>query len=66
MQEELTKILKTMDLPFDRLNANIPANCRWLLSNMGIRNSNNPDYEKAKRMLKELNKKHQEKVKANG
>jgi hypothetical protein len=33
---------------------------------MGIRNSNNPDYEKAKRMLKELNKKHQEKVKANG
>ena len=60
MNDKLKRLLKNMDLPLERMNADIPANCRWLLSNMGIRNSRHPKYEEAKQLLKELNKKQQE------
>jgi hypothetical protein len=59
MHPELVKILKEMDLPLERKDADIPTNCRWLLSNMGFLNSKHPNYKKAKTMLKEMNKKQE-------
>ncbi len=60
MNIELERILGEMDLPLLRRNADLPGNCRWLLSNMGFRNSRHPKYEKAKQMLKEMYRKQME------
>jgi len=53
-EEELIRILKTMDLPEERIAR---KDWRWFLRNIRIRNENHPDIQKAILVLKELLKK---------
>ena len=46
-----------MDIPFIRRDINDPANVRWLLRNLGVRNSRHPEFNVVVCMLKELAKK---------
>ena len=47
--DELKQILDTMDVPKFRKD-----NLRWLSRNLAIRNSNHPDFEKAKQLITKL------------
>jgi len=48
---ELSPILDSMDIPETR-----KEDLGWLNRNLGIRNSNHPEYEKAMSLIKELRK----------
>lgn len=47
--EELEELIEMMDFPAKRSN-----DYRWLLRNLGFRNSNNPDFPRAEEILKLL------------
>lgn len=40
--KEITQILSEMNLPELRINFHVPANLRWLIRNIRIRNSLHP------------------------
>jgi len=45
--DTLSKLLSSMDLPAHRKMSRSPDNLRWLLKNLGARNSQNPNYNAA-------------------
>jgi len=45
----LQKILETMDVPKMRLNDRA-----WLLRNLGVRNKEHPDFEKAMSLIRDI------------
>lgn len=47
MNEELTKILETMDVPHNR-----KQDVNWLWRNLGVRNGFKPGFQRAKELLK--------------
>jgi len=49
VMKELEEILKTMDIPTARLK-----DTRWLQRNLGIRNSDHPDFKQAMELIKSL------------
>jgi hypothetical protein len=51
----LLPILPTMDVPIERMRMS-PANIRWLLRNLRVRNNEHPDTDLAIQLLKDLNK----------
>ena len=51
----LLPILSTMDVPIERMRL-IPANVRWLLRNLRVRNGEHPDIDLAIELLKKLRK----------
>lgn len=48
----LRLLLETMDVPETRRDVTKPANVRWLLRNLAIRNSNNTALREVFRLLK--------------
>lgn len=55
--KELFKALVAdFDLPESRVKILSPANLRWLMRNMGIRNSSHPNYLEAAKLLGRLYK----------
>lgn len=52
--KELHNLINKMDLPAYRKSGGTTENFRWLVRNIGIRNSKNPNTEKALNILKEL------------
>ena len=50
----IDQILETMDLPKNRLDLSVAGNVRWLLRNMGIRNSGHEDIKNATKILKDI------------
>jgi len=53
--KRLEEILETMDIPKFRVPMTNP-NARWLSRNMAVRNSEHPDFEEAKELLKQIMK----------
>ncbi len=51
---EISKLLSTMNLPTRRCDISSEANCRWLLINMYLRNSQHINYERTKSLLNRL------------
>lgn len=52
----LVEILATMDIPDMRRDVSKPENVRWLIRNIGIRNSNNSFFAQALILLTSLDK----------
>jgi hypothetical protein len=50
----LEKLLKTMDLPFNRKKDLNPAKIKWLSKRMGVKNSDHPNYKEAMEIIEEL------------
>ena len=50
----LQRLLSKMDLPIQRKTQTTPHNFKWLLKNMGKRNSHLPEYQEAKNILIKL------------
>ena len=50
----LKLLLETMDVPETRRDVTNPANVRWLLRNLAIRNSNNTALREVFRLLKDI------------
>jgi hypothetical protein len=51
MNEELQKLISEMEVPEARR-----ADLGWLARNLAIRNSEHPNFEKAKNLIRELRK----------
>ena len=51
-RERLMAILDTMDVPEMRIDLDKPANVRWLLRNVAVRNVNNAGLREALTLLK--------------
>lgn len=60
MRDDLiADLIGDMDIPAMRMDIDNPANVRWLLRNLGIRNANHKNFEEAFRLLKEKAKEEQ-------
>lgn len=46
-EDRLKEILDTMDIPSQRKEVGIISNLSWLNRNIGIRNSNHPQFDEA-------------------
>jgi hypothetical protein len=53
-EAKLEKLIKDMDLPFNRKTYLNPTKLRWLLKNMGERNKDNPHYNEAMQLIEKL------------
>lgn len=53
-QAQASRLIRTMDVPDRRRDLSDPANVRWLLRNLGVRNSEDRMYPCAIRLLKHL------------
>ena len=51
MSERLIQLLKKMDLPAHRIDKMTLGNLKWLLRNMGIRNSGCEGYHEARNLI---------------
>lgn len=51
---KLEKLIHDMDLPFNRKSYLNPTKLKWLQKNMGDRNSNNPYYQEAMKLVEKL------------
>lgn len=51
---ELNPLLRNMDLPVNRKDVDKPETVKWLIHNLGRRNSAHPDYPKARQLLVSL------------
>ncbi len=51
---KLEKLISDMDLPFNRKSYLNPTKLKWLQKNMGDRNSNNPYYRDAMKLVEKL------------
>lgn len=51
---ETQEILFFMDLPIMRRDTSKPENVRWLLRNLSVKNSNNPDFNRMIELLRGL------------
>lgn len=49
--DALTTLLNKMDLPIGRKDASRPDNIRWLMRNIGVRNSAHADFLHARNLL---------------
>lgn len=48
--QKLEKLLRKMDIPSNRKYINL-NNLKWLHRNLGVRNSSNPDFEEAMKLV---------------
>ena len=46
--QKFDELVSTMDIPQERLH-----DWNWLIRNLGIRNSNHPNFQEAKQMIKD-------------
>ena len=54
IENNLEKILKKMDLPWNRKTEMNPAKLKWLKKNLGLRNENNKNYPTAMEYIEAL------------
>jgi hypothetical protein len=56
--EELRQILDAMDVPKVRKDLTVFSNLCWLARNLWIRNSEHPEFQKARRLIIEMMRSH--------